>query len=212
MQPVLPRATLNPAGVVIAAVWEAPERPVARCAGVRSCTKGRPRLELGAWACPSCGAHRAALDLAVAIEGVDRDGWLELAFTRRAHDDVPRVRSLRVRLTGTAGAYDAAAAVLAARAFGIRWDDASSALDGATPAFGRMEEDRRRRSIGDPDARKRTRRAWFRPSNAAAVRHPDAPRHRTRGPPGRRARRLVDLGHRAGPATSVSADPHRVAC
>ena len=129
--------------------------------GVASCPacggglvyEGAASAGLGAWACPSCGAHRAALDLAVAIEGVDRDGWLELAFTPRAHDDVPRVRSLRVRLTGTAGAYDAAAAILAARAFGIRWDDAISALDGATPAFGRLEEVASATSTSCPDAR-----------------------------------------------------------
>jgi UDP-N-acetylmuramyl tripeptide synthase len=149
--------------------------------GVASCPacggglvyEGAASAGLGAWACPSCGAHRAALDLAVAIEGVDRDGWLELAFTPRAHDDVPRVRSLRVRLTGTAGAYDAAAAILAARAFGIRWDDAMSALDGATPAFGRMEE----MAVGDRSViltLAKNPASMVQAVNAAAVRHPDA--------------------------------------
>ena len=67
----------------------------------------------------------------------------------------------------------AAAAILAARAFGIRWDDAISALDGATPAFGRMEEI----AVGDRSViltLAKNPASMVQAVNAAAVRHPDA--------------------------------------
>ena len=134
--------------------------------------EGTASAGLGAWSCPSCGAHREPLDLGVAIDGLDCDGWLQLAFTHPA-DHAERVRSLRVRLTGTAGAYDSAAAVLAATAFGIRWDDAISALDGATPAFGRMEEI----DVGDRSViltLAKNPASMGQAVDAAAVRHPDA--------------------------------------
>ena len=50
------------------------------------------------------------------------------------------MREIRTGLTGTAGGYDAAAAILAATSVGISLEDALAAVDGATPAFGRLEQ------------------------------------------------------------------------
>ena len=61
-------SALNPAWGVIAAVWEARERPACPACGGGLVYEGAPSAGLGAWACPSCGAHREALDLGVAIE------------------------------------------------------------------------------------------------------------------------------------------------
>ena len=97
---------------------------------------------LGDWTCPACETRRAAPDLAVSMSGTDATGWLQLTFggpsVNRTLPATPR--SARVRLSGSAGAYDAAAAVLAAMALGIDRADAIAAVDGATPAFGRLEE------------------------------------------------------------------------
>ena len=48
--------------------------------------------------------------------------------------------AIHLRLTGSAGAYDAAAAVLAATTLGLDSDDRDRRDRRATPAFGRLEE------------------------------------------------------------------------
>ena len=103
----------------------------------------------GEWRCQSCGLRRSALDLGVRACG-EEDRWLRLSFDLRpgARGKEPGIPGLlagpagsaRVRLTGTAGAHDAAAAVLAGIALGLVPADVVRAIDGATPAFGRLEE------------------------------------------------------------------------
>jgi lipid II isoglutaminyl synthase (glutamine-hydrolysing) len=94
------------------------------------------------WECPSCGTRRADPDLLVASLGADEAGWSRLIFEEPGgRQPIPDVaQPIRVRLTGTAGAYDSAAAILAAEALGVERVRAVEALDGATPAFGRLEE------------------------------------------------------------------------
>jgi UDP-N-acetylmuramyl tripeptide synthase len=95
----------------------------------------------GGWHCAACGLDRPPLDLAVRIDGMDPTGWLALSFAgpvARSADG--RLPDARLRLTGSAGAYDAAAAVLTAIAIGIDAKTAIHSLDRATPAFGRLEE------------------------------------------------------------------------
>jgi UDP-N-acetylmuramyl tripeptide synthase len=158
-----------------------PDRGGLGTPGVAHCPKcagglvydGRPSAGLGVWACPACGAHRQRLDLGVAVDGVDHAGWLRLTFFRPGRRDADSAGSVRVRLTGTAGAYDAAAAVLAATALGVPWERAISALDGATPAFGRMEEI----EIGDRTViltLAKNPASMAQAVDAAAARHPDA--------------------------------------
>jgi UDP-N-acetylmuramyl tripeptide synthase len=99
----------------------------------------------GAWHCRSCGRERSPMDLGVRIAG-DDGRWLCLDFAPEDADAAPTGRRLDdlgtawIRLAGTAGAHDAAAAVLAAIALGVEPDQAVRAVDGATPAFGRLEE------------------------------------------------------------------------
>jgi UDP-N-acetylmuramyl tripeptide synthase len=93
------------------------------------------------WHCAACGLDPSPLDLAVGIDHVDPAGWLYLAFSGPAlRSGTASVPPVRVRLTGSAAAYDAAAAALAAMAVGIDPLVAIRSLDGATPAFGRLEE------------------------------------------------------------------------
>ncbi|HEV7810049.1 MAG TPA: MurT ligase domain-containing protein [Candidatus Limnocylindrales bacterium] len=95
---------------------------------------------LGTWICPSCRTTRQALDLAVAIEQTDRSGWLRLRLRKPSAPSATVRSRARIRLDGSAGGYDAAAATLAVEALGVELDAAIGALDGATPAFGRLEE------------------------------------------------------------------------
>jgi len=105
---------------------------------------------VGAWRCTACGHRRPPPELAVHAMGSE-DGWLRLGFELRPAADAPSeagtsdrsARDLgraRVRLAGTAGAHDAAAAVLGAIALGLDPGSVVEAIDGATPAFGRLEE------------------------------------------------------------------------
>ena len=109
---------------------------------------GDASASIGAWRCGSCGFSRPELDLGVGVTGMDGE-WLGLAFEPRSGDDIGPVSAgdgsadrltARVGLTGTAGAHDAAAAVLAATSLGVSLPAAVAGLDGATPAFGRLEE------------------------------------------------------------------------
>jgi len=98
---------------------------------------GDAEANAGDWRCSACGFRRAALDLGVRVEDTDGD-WLCLAFEADADDAA--LPDARVRLTGTAGAHDAAASVLVAVTLGVDVRQAIAAVDGATPAFGRLEE------------------------------------------------------------------------
>jgi lipid II isoglutaminyl synthase (glutamine-hydrolysing) len=97
---------------------------------------------LGPWRCRKCGAERPRLDLEVQIEGTDDEGWLVLRLGGPfVHGPSSRpVDPIRVRLSGAAGAYDAAAAVLTSIVLGIEPRTAIGAVDLATAAFGRLEE------------------------------------------------------------------------
>jgi lipid II isoglutaminyl synthase (glutamine-hydrolysing) len=104
---------------------------------------GKSSAGRGAWRCEACGLERSPLDLAVRIAEIDPSGWLVLGFDGPAMGLVGEAEAgarARVRLTGSGGAHDGAAAVLAAIALGIAPRIAVRALDGATPAFGRLEE------------------------------------------------------------------------
>ena len=110
----------------------------ARCPACDATTGvGDAETHAGEWRCAACGLQRPALDLGVCVDGMDGD-WLRLAFETPG-DDGP-LPTARVGLTGTAGAHDAGAAILAAVALGLDVRQAIAALDGATPAFGRLEE------------------------------------------------------------------------
>jgi UDP-N-acetylmuramyl tripeptide synthase len=103
----------------------------------------------GEWRCRDCGERRPALELGVRTVGGDRR-WLRLSFELRPDQGPSSARNseqrdhavgaARVRLSGNAGAHDAAAAALAAIALGLEPRVVVEALDGATPAFGRLEE------------------------------------------------------------------------
>ena len=152
----------------------------------------------GAWRCPACGDHRAALDLGVRL-GDEQDRWLRLAFRlragRRPMAGVPlaahggQLGTARVRLTGTAGAHDAAAAVLAAITLGFEPMAVVRAIDGATPAFGRLEE----LSVGGREvilSLAKNPASAAQAAEAAAVRKPD--------------RLLIGLGDRPADGRDVS--------
>lgn len=103
---------------------------------------------LGDWRCPTCGRRRSRCDLAARMTGTNDGAWLGLEFREASVADAAEPAgsfsgsraAARIRLTGVAAAYDAAAAVLAARGLGIDLHLAASGIDGATPAFGRLEE------------------------------------------------------------------------
>ena len=121
--------------------------PCPRCGGPTDVDDAS--VSSGTWQCTACGVRRSAPVLAVRIEGI-RGGWLRLGFElarpdlalRPAGLDTPAddLGSARVRLSGAAGAHDAAAAALAAIALGLDPLEVIAAIDGATPAFGRLEE------------------------------------------------------------------------
>jgi UDP-N-acetylmuramyl tripeptide synthase len=89
---------------------------------------------LGDWACPDGHVRRPEPDLTVRIEA-SASGEERLVF----HGSFGEARAV-VHLAGASGAYDAAASVGAAMALGIQPRIAIHSVDGATPAFGRLEE------------------------------------------------------------------------
>jgi UDP-N-acetylmuramyl tripeptide synthase len=93
------------------------------------------------WRCRTCGLARPPLDLGVRVDGPDGQGGIRLAFdgpaVATAHG--APLPTVQVGLTGTAGAYDTAAAVLTAISLGADAETAARAVHGATPAFGRLE-------------------------------------------------------------------------
>ena len=96
---------------------------------------------LGDWTCPSCGASRMELDLGVNLGEVHGGTSQCLSFVApRGAPGSSAAREVRVALTGSAAGYDVAAAILAATTVGVALDDAIAAVDGATPAFGRLEQ------------------------------------------------------------------------
>jgi UDP-N-acetylmuramyl tripeptide synthase len=129
-------ATESPAGGAASADGS----PCPECGGPVEFAAGSGTW-LGPWTCGSCGTSRHAPDLVVGADGTDPEGWLRLNFdVAGAPSNRPASPAVRVRLAGSAGVYDAAAAVLAATALGIDPSRAIAAIDRATPAFGRLEE------------------------------------------------------------------------
>ena len=96
----------------------------------------------GNWQCRACGVSRPQLDLGVRVAGFDAQGGIRLTFDgpqiATSNDDP--LPTVRVGLNGAAGAYDTAAAVLTAISLGADAETAIRAVNGATPAFGRLEE------------------------------------------------------------------------
>jgi lipid II isoglutaminyl synthase (glutamine-hydrolysing) len=122
---------------------------------------------LGDWACPLGHVRRAEPDLTVQFDDT-ADGPSRLRFLGAFGES-----AASVHLSGASGAYDAAAAVGAAMAVGVQPAAAIRALDGATPAFGRLEE----MSIGPRRivlALAKNPASLTESANAAASRHPDA--------------------------------------
>jgi lipid II isoglutaminyl synthase (glutamine-hydrolysing) len=118
-----------------------PEAEHVPCPGCRQDLRPSTPTGFGPWQCSTCGQGRPTLDLVARTVGVDHDGWLRLAFDRAEPvSEGSAAEAIRVRLHGNAGASDAAAAVLTGIAIGLDPRTAISALDGATPAFGRLEE------------------------------------------------------------------------
>ena len=96
---------------------------------------------LGDWSCLSCGSTREEPDIGVILGEVEDGGSQSLSFVAGgALAGARPAPSVRIGLTGSAAGYDAAAAVLAATCVGLALDDAVAGIDGATPAFGRLEE------------------------------------------------------------------------
>jgi lipid II isoglutaminyl synthase (glutamine-hydrolysing) len=152
----------------------------------------------GSWRCTICGYRRPSPELAVRMEG-NEDGSLRLGFELAppptsvdaggAAGSGPDLGSIHVRLSGTAGAHDAAAAVLAGIALGLDPRAAVERLDGATPAFGRLEELR----VGDRTvvlSLAKNPSSMAQAMEAVAMRRPD--------------RVLVGLGDRAADGRDVS--------
>ncbi len=122
---------------------------------------------LGDWACPVGHVRRAEPDLTVQFGGT-ANGPSRVRF-RGAFGE----SGATIHLRGASGAYDAAAAVGAAMAVGVQPTDAIRALDGATPAFGRLEEmsvGRRRIVL----ALAKNPASLTESAHEAASRHPDA--------------------------------------
>ena len=94
------------------------------------------------WRCRACGLARPPLDLGVRVDGLDARGGIRLAFDGPlvATANGEPLPTVRVGLSGAAGAYDTAAAILAAISLGADAETAGRAVNGATPAFGRLEE------------------------------------------------------------------------
>ncbi len=89
---------------------------------------------LGAYACPSCGFGRPALD--VAVTALESTGITETRLTVR----LPTSELvLRVPQAGVHVAYDVAAALAVLVGLGIAPDHAAVALATVKPAFGRLE-------------------------------------------------------------------------
>jgi UDP-N-acetylmuramyl tripeptide synthase len=87
---------------------------------------------VGDWSCPSCGLSRPPRDLA-ATKVVLGPAGSDLALERAD------VRSIRVPVPGLYNAYNALAALAAARSLELDLSDASRALERFRPAFGRLE-------------------------------------------------------------------------
>jgi UDP-N-acetylmuramyl tripeptide synthase len=129
---------------------------------------------LGDWGCPVCGTTRPVPDLGLILGEVDSAGSQTLSFVGRVLESGPSpVRSICIGLSGSAAAYDAAAAILAAMSVGVTPEAAIAALDGATPAFGRLEDV----PVGDKHVvltLAKNPASLAQAAEAAILRHPDA--------------------------------------
>jgi UDP-N-acetylmuramyl tripeptide synthase len=90
---------------------------------------------IGDWSCASCGLARPARDVA-ATKVLLGESWSEIALASTVGSVF---ESVRVPVPGLYNAYNALAALAAARALDIGLADASRALANFRPAFGRLE-------------------------------------------------------------------------
>jgi len=91
---------------------------------------------VGDWSCPACGLARPAREVAAARVSLERAASeIELrTAVASAFDPV------RVPLPGLYNAYNALAAIAAARALDVALSTAARAIAGFRPAFGRLEQ------------------------------------------------------------------------
>jgi UDP-N-acetylmuramyl tripeptide synthase len=91
---------------------------------------------LGDWACPLGHVRRRSPDISVSVEPPEDGSGPAIVTLQGSFGRM----TARVHLAGLSAAYDSAAAAAAAIAAGVTPAAAIRALDGATPAFGRLEE------------------------------------------------------------------------
>jgi UDP-N-acetylmuramyl tripeptide synthase len=108
-----------------------------RCPRCRSPLRyGRVVLaHVGDWSCPSCGLARPPRDVA-ATKVVLGESWSEIVLGGTVGS---AFEAVRVPIPGLYNAYNAVAAIAAARALDIALAEASRALANFRPAFGRLE-------------------------------------------------------------------------
>jgi lipid II isoglutaminyl synthase (glutamine-hydrolysing) len=90
---------------------------------------------VGDWSCPSCGLARPPRDVS-ATKVVLGESWSEIALAGTIGDIFAPVR---IPIPGLYNAYNALAAIAAARALDIGLTEATRALANFRPAFGRLE-------------------------------------------------------------------------
>jgi UDP-N-acetylmuramyl tripeptide synthase len=90
---------------------------------------------VGEWSCPSCGLARPPREVS-ATKVLLGDSWSEISLAGTIGDIFAPVR---VPIPGLYNAYNALAAIAAARALDIGLTEATRALANFRPAFGRLE-------------------------------------------------------------------------
>jgi len=90
---------------------------------------------VGDWSCPSCGLARPPRDVS-ATKVVLGESWSEISLAGTIGDIFAPVR---IPIPGLYNAYNALAAIAAARALDIGLTEATRALANFRPAFGRLE-------------------------------------------------------------------------
>jgi UDP-N-acetylmuramyl tripeptide synthase len=90
---------------------------------------------VGDWSCPSCGLARPPRDVS-ATKVLLGESWSEISLAGTIGSIFAAVR---VPIPGLYNAYNALAAIAAARAFDIGLTEATRALANFRPAFGRLE-------------------------------------------------------------------------
>ncbi len=94
---------------------------------------------LGDWRCPSCGNRRPPLDLSASDIRLDGMRGLSMQVHDARPGRVARDLAFDVALPGLYNAYNALAAIAAARVLGLESEPIARALSGFEAAFGRLE-------------------------------------------------------------------------